>query len=203
MTSLAFAIGSLVMASRADRLREGQWLAISYLGMAIATIFYSLSSAVWVAIALVMISGFMNAPSFIAGRLIVQRNTPREVRGRVSSTMFVTRDIVYMLGMGAAALADVFDVRVVFFVSALVLLGAGLLVLVMPGLGQPAAEWRRAISLLRGAEVAPGLGVGLTNLEQRVLRFAGAGSRVEAGRRAPGGFLVTLRWRKERAGAES
>ena len=160
LTSLAFALASLVMASRADRLREGQWLAISYLGMAIATVFYSLSSAVWVAIALVMISGFMNAPSFIAGRLIVQRNTPREVRGRVSSTMFVTRDIVYMLGMGAAALADVFDVRVVFFVSALVLLGAGLLVLVIPGLGQPAAEWRRAISLLRGAEVAPGLGIG-------------------------------------------
>jgi len=47
---------------------------------------------------------------------------------------------------------------------------------------------------------APGLGVGLQNLEQRVRRFAGAGS-VEAGRRSPGGFLVTLRWRKERAEA--
>ena len=45
---------------------------------------------------------------------------------------------------------------------------------------------------------APGLGVGLQNLEQRVRRFAGAGSgSVEAGRRSPGGFLVRLRWRKE------
>ncbi len=48
---------------------------------------------------------------------------------------------------------------------------------------------------------APGLGVGLTNLEQRVLHFAGAGSRMEAGRPSAGGFLVTLRWRKERGGA--
>jgi len=48
---------------------------------------------------------------------------------------------------------------------------------------------------------APGLGVGLQNLEQRVRRFAGSGSRVTAGPRARGGFLVTLRWRKERAEA--
>ena len=160
LTSLAFAIGSLVMARLADRLREGQWLAISYLGMAAASIAYSRSDTVPFAIAMVMVSGFMNAPSFIAQRQIVQRNTPRQVRGRVASTMYVTRDVVFMLGMGAAALADVFDVRTVFFISSLALLGTGLLVLVMPGLGQPAAEWQRAISLLRGAKAAPGLGVG-------------------------------------------
>ncbi|HEY2954995.1 MAG TPA: histidine kinase [Candidatus Eisenbacteria bacterium] len=49
---------------------------------------------------------------------------------------------------------------------------------------------------------APGLGVGLQNLEQRVQRFAGEGSRVEARRGARGGFQVTLRWRKERAEAK-
>jgi hypothetical protein len=47
---------------------------------------------------------------------------------------------------------------------------------------------------------APGLGTGLENLEQRVQRFAGAGAHVEAGRRAPEGFVVTLKWRKERNG---
>ena len=49
----------------------------------------------------------------------------------------------------------------------------------------------------------PGLGVGLENLEQRVRRFAGTGSRVEAGRRAPEGFVVTLRWRKEHGAEEA
>ena len=44
---------------------------------------------------------------------------------------------------------------------------------------------------------APGLGVGLENLAQRVRRFAGTGSQVEAGRGVPSGFVVTLRWRKE------
>ena len=51
-----------------------------------------------------------------------------------------------------------------------------------------------------GANGAPGLGVGLENLEQRVQRFAGSGSRVEAGRRVPEGFVVKLRWRKDNAG---
>lgn len=160
LTSLAFAAGSFMLASLADRLREGQWLAISYFGMALAGIAYSRATSVPFAITLVMISGFMNAPSFIAGRLIVQRNTPREVRGRVASTMYVTRDVVYMLGMGLAALADVVPVQVVFFFSSVALLLTGLAALVLPGLGQPAAEWKRAISLLRGAKVAPGLGVG-------------------------------------------
>jgi hypothetical protein len=50
---------------------------------------------------------------------------------------------------------------------------------------------------------APGLGVGLENLEQRVRRFAGTGSHVEAGRRAPEGFVVTLRWKKEHGAAEA
>jgi hypothetical protein len=50
-----------------------------------------------------------------------------------------------------------------------------------------------------GANGAPGLGVGLQNLEQRVRRFAGAGAHVSAEPRELGGFEVTLRWRKEGA----
>jgi CRP-like cAMP-binding protein len=117
-------------------------------------------AAVTFAIAMVMVSGFMNAPSFIAGRLIVQRNTPRDMRGRVASTMYVTRDVVYMLGMGLAALADYFPVQDVFFYSSVVLLLVAGVSFFLPGLGQPTAEWKRAIQLLRGAKAAPRLGVG-------------------------------------------
>ena len=40
----------------------------------------------------------------------------------------------------------------------------------------------------------PGLGVGLENLEQRVRRFAGPQARVDSGRGADGGFVVSMRW---------
>ncbi len=42
---------------------------------------------------------------------------------------------------------------------------------------------------------APGLGVGLQNLEQRVRRFAGPEATMTAEQRNGGGFAVTLRWR--------
>jgi DHA3 family macrolide efflux protein-like MFS transporter len=157
LTSVGFVIGSLVMARVADRLREGQWLVLSYLGMGLMAFLYSLQSAVGVAIGLIAVSGFLNAPSFVAGRLINQRNTPREMRGRVFSTAYVIRDVVYLVGMGLAGLADVIDVRILFGGSALVVIAAGLLAAVLPGLGLPAAEWRRAVSLLRGAAAAPGM----------------------------------------------
>jgi len=149
-----------VMARLADRLREGQWVTIGLVGMGIAGVFYAASTSVPLAIALVMVSGFMNAPYGVARRLIVQRNTPREVRGRVNSTFFVTRDALFLVGMSAAGLADVFDVRWVMLGSVMLTLVPGLLALVLPGLGQPAAEWRRAVSLLRGAKAGPGLGIG-------------------------------------------
>ncbi len=153
--SVGIAAGSLLMVRLSDRLREGQWLAISYLGMALAATAYSQSSVVAVAIVLVGLSGFINAPSYIGRQLIIQRNTPREMRGRVNSAFFVTRDVMFMIGMALAGLADVIDVRVLFFASSLALLAAGTLALALPGLGQPAAEWRRAMSLLRGAQVSP------------------------------------------------
>jgi len=46
----------------------------------------------------------------------------------------------------------------------------------------------------------PGLGVGLQNLEQRMRRFAGGGSRMSAGPRREGGYAVTLYWPLERGG---
>jgi len=159
LTSVGFVICSLLMAQLADRLREGQWITISLLGMGIVGITYSLSNSIPWAIFLVMLSGFLNAPYGIARSLIVQRNTPREVRGRVYSAIFVTRDVVFLVGMVLAGLADVVSVRVMMLGSTLLLFVLGILALFLPGLGQPAAEWRRAISLLRGVKAAPGLGI--------------------------------------------
>jgi hypothetical protein len=96
----------------------------------------------------------------IARQLVIQRTTPNEVRGRVSSSFLLTRDLLMATGMAMAGLADFVDVRVPFIIAALVVLVAGVLVLMMPGLRQSVAEWRQAIRMLRGAHVAPGLGLG-------------------------------------------
>ncbi|MBI4769931.1 MAG: MFS transporter [Chloroflexi bacterium] len=160
LTSVGFIAGGLLMARLADRLREGQWVVISLVGMAVVGVLYGLSTTVPVAIALVTLSGLLNAPYGVARRLLVQRNTPREMRGRVNSTLFVVRDLVLLVGMAAAGLADVVSVRALMVGASVFLLAPALLALLLPGLGQPAAEWRRAIRLLRGARAAPGLGVG-------------------------------------------
>jgi len=160
MTSLGFVAGSLLLAGVFDRMREGPWIAISYLGMGLAGIAYSLSNSIPVAIVIVTISGFLNPPSSIGRRIVIQRNTPREMRGRVNSAFFVSRDVLFLIGMAAAGLADVMNVRVLYLLSALLVLAAGVWVLFLPGLRQDAAQWRRAISMLRAAPSAPGLGTG-------------------------------------------
>lgn len=160
MTSIGFVVGSLLMANIFDRMREGVWIAISYLGMAVMGIIYSTLFSVPLAILFITISGFFNAPSSIARRIIVQRNTPREMRGRVNSVFFVARDVMFLIGMGAAGLADAIDIRVMYLVSALILLLGGVLVLVLPGLRQGGAEWRQSLRLLRTAPSTSGLSAG-------------------------------------------
>ena len=160
LTSIGFVVGSLLMANVFDRMREGVWIAVSYLAMAVAGIIYSSLHSIPLAILIVTISGFFNAPSSIARRIVVQRNTPREMRGRVNSVFFVARDVLFLVGMGAAGLADAIDVRLMYLVSALILLAGGILVLVLPGLRQEGAEWRQALTLLRTAPDTSGLGTG-------------------------------------------
>lgn len=160
ITSVGFVLGSLLMARYADRLREGSWLIFSFLGMGLAGLLYALSSNIWLAIGLIGISGMLNAPSFVAGRLINQRNTPREMRGRVFSTNYVVRDVVYLVGMGLAGFADFFDVRMMFLISSGALIVTALAGALLPGIGQPAAEWRRTIQLLRTAPTAARVGAG-------------------------------------------
>jgi MFS transporter, DHA3 family, macrolide efflux protein len=154
ITSIGFVIGSLLMARYADRIRDGSWLVLSFLGMGLAALAYATSSNIWLAIALIGVFGFFNAPSFVAGRLINQRHTPREMRGRVFSTTYVVREVAYLVGMGLAGLADVWDVRLMFALGAGILIVVALVGAALPGIGQPAAEWARTITLLRTAPKA-------------------------------------------------
>jgi DHA3 family macrolide efflux protein-like MFS transporter len=160
LTSVGFVMASLLMARVGDRLREGQWIAISYLGMALAAIFYSRTTSIPLAIILVTIVGFMNAPAMISGRLLIQRNTERGIRGRVMSVFSVAKNIAFLLGMAAAGFADLVDIRAMMLISALIILFSGVLALSLPGLRQSAEEWRRAANLLRAAPAIPSLSVG-------------------------------------------
>jgi MFS family permease len=155
VTSVGFVVGSLLMAKWAERFREGSWIVIATIGMGISGIFYGLTTSVILAIALVTVSGFFNAPASISKRLILQRSTPRELRGRVFSAFAVARDVVFLIGISLAGLADIIDVRLLVVGASVVLVVAGLWTGLMPGLGRPAAEWRRAMSALRQATPAP------------------------------------------------
>jgi CRP-like cAMP-binding protein/sugar phosphate permease len=155
VTSVGFVAGSLLMAKWADRLREGTWIVIGLLAMGLAGVLYGVSTSIVLAILLVTISGFFNAPNSIARRVIMQRATPRELRGRVFSAFAVLRDVMFLIGISLAGLADIIDVRILVVAASLVLIGAGLFSAVMPGIGRPAAEWRRAMASLRRAATAP------------------------------------------------
>jgi MFS family permease len=157
MTSLGFVAGSLLMAKVTDRLREGQWLVIGMLGMGVLGIAYGLADSIAVAIILVTLSGFLNSPAALARRLILQRNTPRELRGRVFSTFGVLRDVVFLAGMLAAGLADYIDIRLLVVTSGVILVLTGIWTQFLPGLGEPAAEWRQAMTRLRTATAGLGL----------------------------------------------
>ncbi len=159
-TSIGFVVGSLVMAQLADRYREGVWMTLGFVGMGLVGMLYAFSTSVPIAIMWVTITGFLNAPSAIARRLVIQRNTPREVRGRVNSAFLVARSVLFLVGMAAAGLADVFDIRALFVISGALLLIAGLMSLGMPGLGRTGVAFRRAIDFLRAAPSGPQLEIG-------------------------------------------
>lgn len=122
MTSIGFVIGSLSMARLSSRLREGQWLTLSFVGMGTVNAVYSYLSSVPLAILFVMISGFANSPSSIARGLLVQRSTLREMRACVNSVFFVTRDVAFLVGMAAAGLVDILGARALTLRSAILVL---------------------------------------------------------------------------------
>jgi MFS family permease len=160
LTSVGFVIASLLVAGYLNRWREGQWMVVGLFGMGIAAVIYSQLHSVALAIGVQMFSGFMNAPYSIARRLLVQRNTSAEVRGRVSSAFFVASNAFFLVGMMAAGLADVVDVRWLYLIGGLLTFGCAALGLVLPGLGRPAAEWRKALQLLRSAPATAAIEIG-------------------------------------------
>jgi len=154
VTSIGFVVGSLVMARWSDRLPTGLWIFVGALGMGISGLAYAGSPVIWVAIFFAILSGGFNSPMSVARQTLLQRHTPRELRGRVFSAMFAARDVVFLVGMACAGLADIINVRVLLAFSAVLLLVVALGSLVAPGIGRPAREWRRGLAALRAAERA-------------------------------------------------
>jgi MFS family permease len=169
--AVGIVLGSLLMATLADRLREGQWLALSFILIALAGFAYSLSPSMAIAIVFIGFAGIVNAPSFIGRQLVIQRSTPREMRGRVNSGFFVVRDMMFVIGMLLAGLADLISVRLLYIVSSLAELAAGAAILGMPGFAQPLSEWRLLFNRLRGIEAAPRLGAGIAATLAEINRF--------------------------------
>jgi len=154
LTSVGFVVGSLFMAKYAGRLQTGLWVFVGTLGMGICGVFYGLSPTIAIAVIWVTLSGFFNSPSAVARQTLLQRNTPRELRGRVFSANFVMRDVIFLAGMAGAGLADIVDVRILLVAASLILCVVGVVALFVPGIGRPAAEWRRGVAALRAARAA-------------------------------------------------
>jgi MFS transporter, DHA3 family, macrolide efflux protein len=160
VTSVGFVLGSLVMARYGDRLAEGTWMVGGTILMGTFGVLYGLAPNIQVAIVLVMVTGFLNSPMGLGRRLLMQKNIPREMRGRVFSAFAVSRDVLFLIGMAGAALADVFPVRQLIVVSSLLLVGAGILGQLLPGIGRRGSEWRRTLRLLTSAPQANRVGAG-------------------------------------------
>jgi CRP-like cAMP-binding protein len=73
----------------------------------------------------------------------------------VFSTFGVLRDVVFLVGMFAAGLADFVDIRLLIVISGVILVLTGIWTQFLPGLGEPAAEWPQAMQRLRTATAAP------------------------------------------------
>jgi CRP-like cAMP-binding protein len=157
LTSVGFVAGSFFMARFSNKLPEPAWIVVSMTGMGVCGVLYGLSTQIGVAILLVMASGFFNSPSSVARRVLLQRSTPREMRGRVFSSFAVMRDIVFLFGMAAAGLADVVDIRLLIIVASSLLFVSAAFTLVAPGLA--VSTWGAAAARLRGAEAAPALAI--------------------------------------------
>ncbi len=160
LTSIGFVVGALLMARYIDRLAEGAWMVLSMFGMGIFGVLYGLSPNIEVAIFLVAITGLLNSPMGLGRRLLMQKTIPREMRGRVFSAFAVARDVVTLVGMAGAALADLYPVRNLIIAASLMLVGAGILGQLLPGIGRRGAEWRRTLQLLRSAPQANRVGAG-------------------------------------------
>ncbi len=153
LTSVGFVIGSLLMARFSRLLPEPAWIVFSLVGMGIMGIGYAMATSIPIAIFLVMMSGLLQPPSSVSRSVLLQRNTPREMRGRVFSAFYVMRDVIFLIGMAAAGLADVIDIRLLIVIASSLLFVSAAFTLVAPGLGYK--TWGNAAARLAAAEGAP------------------------------------------------
>jgi hypothetical protein len=86
-----------------EQLPEPAWIVLAMTGWVSAASCTACPPRSAVAILLVMVSGFFNSPSSVARSVLLQRNTPREMRGRVFSSFYVMRDVVFLFGWPAPA----------------------------------------------------------------------------------------------------
>ncbi len=156
LTSLGFVFGSLLMARYAHVLPEAAWIVVSMFAMGALGIGYALATNIGVAILLVTLSGFMQPPSSVSRAVLLQRHTPREARGRVFSAFYVMRDVIFLVGMAGAGLADIVDIRLLIVIASSLLFVSGAITLVAPGLG--ISTWRAAAARLAPAAGAPAMG---------------------------------------------
>jgi CRP-like cAMP-binding protein/sugar phosphate permease len=154
LTSIGFVVGSFFMARFSSKLPEPVWMAVGLAIMSLCGFGYAAATSIPIAIALVTVSGFFNSPVSVSRSVLLQRNTPRDMRGRVFSAYYVMRDVIFLFGMAAAGLADVVNVRVLIAFSAVLTLVGAVTVLVAPGLGIGSLRAARA----RLAEGATALG---------------------------------------------
>ena len=70
------------------------------------------------------------------------------MRGRVFSAFYVMRDIIFLIGMAGAGLADVVDIRLLIVFASSLLFVSAAFTLVAPGLG--VSTWGAAAARLRG-----------------------------------------------------
>ncbi len=127
LTSIGFVIGSFFMARFSSRLPESMWVVVGLTAMGACGLAYASATSIPLAILIVMISGFFNSPASVSRAVLLQRNTPRDMRGRVFSAYYVMRDVIFLFGMAGAGLADVINVRILIGFSAVLLfIGAGL-----------------------------------------------------------------------------
>ena len=149
LTSVGFVVGSLLMARFARLLPEPAWIVVSLIGMGIAGIAYALATDVGTAILLVTISGLLQPPSSVSRSVLLQRNTPREMRGRVFSAFYVMRDVIFLIGMAGAGLADILPIRLLIITASSLLFVSAVFTLFAPGLG--ISTWRAASARLAAA----------------------------------------------------
>jgi MFS family permease len=80
----------------------------------------------------IFLAGVGNSAIFLALRLIVQENAPKEAIGRIFSVVSVASGIAMSIGASTAFMADIFDVQLILLSWSVFLLVVGLVAAKMP-----------------------------------------------------------------------